>query len=266
MSVADDRRPIDGETVLISGGRARAAAREAMGVETCRAARFSRVSTFSSTTRAPVILTESRAAQLHRRHDSTRAADAGRRVAAANRSTRISDAPTSPSTLAQAVSAGASTWSKWRWTGVHDRARRGRPQAVTHDRGGVRGVRRLPGGQTAPSGAKGAAGLLRRARSFGEDRVWALEDCRHVSGSSERFLIERGERVAHLEGPELDLRLLVDHRRAAASPAGGDQQRAAMASARPGDPGQLAVPRQVGSADRAPSGSRTADDARPDRP
>ena len=87
------------------------------------------------------------------------------------------------------------------------------------------------------------------------ERVWALEDCRHVAGSFERFLIARGERVlrvptklmadsrraartrgksdsidaiavaraalregietlpaAHLDGPELDLRLLVDHR------------------------------------------------------
>src|SRR3954449_9672233 len=86
-------------------------------------------------------------------------------------------------------------------------------------------------------------------------RVWALEDCRHVSGSFERFLIARGERVARvptrlmansrrssrqrgksdridalavaraalaegiatlptaeLAGPELDIRLLVDHR------------------------------------------------------
>jgi transposase len=85
--------------------------------------------------------------------------------------------------------------------------------------------------------------------------VWALEDCRHVSGALERFLIGRGERVvrvstrlmagtrrssrergksdqidaasvaraalaagintlptAALAGPELDLRLLVDHR------------------------------------------------------
>jgi transposase len=85
--------------------------------------------------------------------------------------------------------------------------------------------------------------------------VWALEDCRHVWGACERFLIGRGERVvrvmrrlmadsrrrargrgksdgidaiavaraalregldalpaAQLEGPELDLRLLVDHR------------------------------------------------------
>jgi transposase len=30
---------------------------------------------------------------------------------------------------------------------------------------------------------------------LGAERVWALEDCRHVSGSLERFLIERGERV-----------------------------------------------------------------------
>jgi transposase len=28
--------------------------------------------------------------------------------------------------------------------------------------------------------------------------VWALEDCRHVSGSLERFLIERGERVLRI--------------------------------------------------------------------
>jgi transposase len=113
----------------------------------------------------------------------------------------------------------------------------------------------LLGEQTAQSGPKGAAGLLRWARSLGDERVWALEDCRHVSGSLERFLIERGERVlrvhstlmsasrrhargrgksdsidalavaraalregldslpaAHLDGPELDLRLLVDHR------------------------------------------------------
>jgi transposase len=113
----------------------------------------------------------------------------------------------------------------------------------------------LLGEQTVPVGQRGFGALLQWARKLDEDRAWALEDCRHVSGSLERFLIERGERVlripthltanarkrarrrgkfdpidalnvarvalqeglqsfpeAHLDGPELDLRLLVDHR------------------------------------------------------
>ena len=113
----------------------------------------------------------------------------------------------------------------------------------------------LVGEQTVQVGARGFAALLTWARGLGGERVWALEDCRHVSGSLERFLIGRGERVlrvttrlmaasrrgvrergksdsidaiavaraalregldalpaAQLDGPELDLRLLVDHR------------------------------------------------------
>ena len=113
----------------------------------------------------------------------------------------------------------------------------------------------LLGERTIPVGKRGFGALLQWARSVDGERVWALEDCRHVSGSLERFLIERGERVlripthltakgrrsarqrgksdpidavniaraalqeglasfplAHLDGPELDLRLLVDHR------------------------------------------------------
>jgi transposase len=97
--------------------------------------------------------------------------------------------------------------------------------------------------------------LLLWARGLGGERVWAMEDCRHVSGALERFLLARGERVvrvapklmagarssarergksdridavaiaraalregldtlpiAQLAGPELDVRLLVDHR------------------------------------------------------
>ncbi len=30
------------------------------------------------------------------------------------------------------------------------------------------------------------------------DRVWAIEDCRHVSGALERFLLARGERVVRV--------------------------------------------------------------------
>jgi transposase len=97
--------------------------------------------------------------------------------------------------------------------------------------------------------------LLLWARTLDRERVWAIEDCRHVSGALERFLLARGEKVvrvppkltagarssarergksdvidavaiaraairegletlpvAELAGPELDVRLLVDHR------------------------------------------------------
>jgi transposase len=117
------------------------------------------------------------------------------------------------------------------------------------------GTGELLGEQTVAVGRRGFGALLQWARGLDEDHVWALEDCRHVSGSLERFLIERGERVlripthltakartsarqrgksdpidalnvaraalqegldafpaAQLDGPELDLRLLVGHR------------------------------------------------------
>src|SRR3954468_3190320 len=110
------------------------------------------------------------------------------------------------------------------------------------------------GAKTVAVGARGFDQVLQWARGLGRERVWALEDCRHVSGSFERFLIARGERVirvptrlmassrrssrqrgksdridalavaraalaegigtlpsAELAGPELDIRLLVDH-------------------------------------------------------
>src|SRR5688500_1834466 len=40
--------------------------------------------------------------------------------------------------------------------------------------------------------------LLRWARSLDDERVWAIEDCRHVSGALERFLLTRGERVVRV--------------------------------------------------------------------
>src|SRR5688500_13485291 len=113
----------------------------------------------------------------------------------------------------------------------------------------------LLGERTVQVGIRGFGALLVWARGLEGERIWALEDCRHVAGSFERFLIARGERVlrvptklmagarrggrergksdsidsvavaraalregldefpvARLDGPELDLRLLVDHR------------------------------------------------------
>ena len=43
------------------------------------------------------------------------------------------------------------------------------------------------GEQTVQVGAKGFAALVVWARKLGGERVWAIEDCRHVSGSFERF-------------------------------------------------------------------------------
>jgi transposase len=40
--------------------------------------------------------------------------------------------------------------------------------------------------------------MLAWARTLGGQRTWVLEDCRHVSGPFERFLIDHGERAARL--------------------------------------------------------------------
>jgi transposase len=51
---------------------------------------------------------------------------------------------------------------------------------------------------TAPA-RKGSFGkLLVWARKLDPQRVWALEDCRHVSGAFERFLVARGERIVRV--------------------------------------------------------------------
>jgi len=57
------------------------------------------------------------------------------------------------------------------------------------------GAGELRGEQTIQVGRRGFDALLRWARGLDRERVWALEDCRHVSGGLERFLIGRGERV-----------------------------------------------------------------------
>jgi len=48
---------------------------------------------------------------------------------------------------------------------------------------------------TAPARKAGYAQHLDWARGLGPERVWAVEDCRHVSGGLERFLVASGERV-----------------------------------------------------------------------
>jgi transposase len=51
---------------------------------------------------------------------------------------------------------------------------------------------------TAPARTGSFGKLLRWARALDAQRVWAIEDCRHVSGAFERFLIARGERIVRV--------------------------------------------------------------------
>ena len=48
------------------------------------------------------------------------------------------------------------------------------------------------------SDAAGCEALLAWARRLGEERLIAIEDCRHVSGRLERHLLPRGERLVRV--------------------------------------------------------------------
>jgi hypothetical protein len=56
--------------------------------------------------------------------------------------------------------------------------------------------------RTVPARPAGNGQLLEWARGLDSERVWAVEDVRNVSGSLERFLIDRGETVVRL-APQL---------------------------------------------------------------
>ena len=56
----------------------------------------------------------------------------------------------------------------------------------------------LLGDRTIQVGDRGFAAALGWARGLEDERVWALEDCRHVCGAFERFLIVHGERVVRV--------------------------------------------------------------------
>lgn len=60
------------------------------------------------------------------------------------------------------------------------------------------GTGELVGERTAAARRPGFHELLDWGRSLDGQRIWALEDCRHVSGSFERFLIAHGERVVRV--------------------------------------------------------------------
>jgi transposase len=56
----------------------------------------------------------------------------------------------------------------------------------------------LRGSETVKATSAGHERLLGWARRLDRERVWAIEDCRNVSGKLERFLLARGERVVRV--------------------------------------------------------------------
>ncbi len=70
------------------------------------------------------------------------------------------------------------------------------PHKKTHTAVAVDGATGAEVGQlTVKARAKGHERLLSWARSLEEDLLFAVEDCRHVSGNLQRFLLARGERM-----------------------------------------------------------------------
>ncbi|UAC02034.1 IS110 family transposase [Dactylosporangium vinaceum] len=123
----------------------------------------------------------------------------------------------------------------------------------THTAAVIDGNGRRLGPKTCETTSKDHLALLRWAAGHGDERVWAVEDCRNMTRRLERDLLAAGERMvrvppelmapardaartygksdpidaravaraalredglptAHLDGPDRDLRLLVDHR------------------------------------------------------
>src|SRR4051812_176511 len=62
----------------------------------------------------------------------------------------------------------------------------------------VAGTGELRSSETVPATGAGHERMLAWARAVDGARGWAIEDCRHVSGKLERFLLARGERVVRV--------------------------------------------------------------------
>jgi transposase len=92
------------------------------------------------------------------------------------------------------------------------------PHKQTHTAAAVeRATGELRGERTVKARQQGYGQLLAWARSLAGERLWALEDCRHVSLGLERFLLARGERVVRVPP-----RLMGEARKGGRSPGKSD--------------------------------------------
>jgi transposase len=89
----------------------------------------------------------------------------------------------------------------------------------THALAAVEGaIGALVGERSIGAGESGHLEALRWARALEEDRVWAIEDCRHVSRRLEQALITAGERVIRVAP-----KLMGESRRGERAPGKSDQ-------------------------------------------
>jgi transposase len=72
------------------------------------------------------------------------------------------------------------------------------PHKQTHSAVATDELGRQLAARTRPAKSDGFGELLVWARELDAERVWVIEDCRHVSGPFERFLLDRGETVVRL--------------------------------------------------------------------
>ena len=72
------------------------------------------------------------------------------------------------------------------------------PHKKTHTAAAVNPLGVEVAHRTVPARPVGNGQLLEWARALDSERVWVIEDVRNVSGSLERFLIDRGETVVRL--------------------------------------------------------------------
>jgi transposase len=72
------------------------------------------------------------------------------------------------------------------------------PHKDTHTAVAVNELGRELSCRTEPARHEGFGELVRWGRRQAQERVWVIEDCRHVSGALERLLLDRGETVVRL--------------------------------------------------------------------
>src|SRR5919108_3921172 len=89
------------------------------------------------------------------------------------------------------------------------------------------GIGAVVGERSIRADDAGHRAALRWARELGEERVWAIEDCRHVSRRLEQALIAAGERVIRVAP-----KLMGESRRGERTPGKSDRIDA-LAVARP---------------------------------